>query len=120
MAPSWWSWSAVAGHSRLRGSGGSPSTTRWNASLRQVTALFEPGGRRNASSAHLCSETACREPPNGLREESNSRHEASYRHRSLEINRKQPGITYAAFLRARGRRLDPAWDIRDRNAEAKG
>ena len=25
----------------------------------------------------------------GLREESNSRHEASYRHRSLEINRKQ-------------------------------
>jgi hypothetical protein len=49
----------------------------------------------------------------------NPRRPESHGFRSLEIIRANPGITYEDFIRAGGRRVDLAWDLRHGNAEAK-
>jgi hypothetical protein len=49
----------------------------------------------------------------------NPRREKSHGHRSLEVIRTKPGITYEQFLRAGGRRVDLAWDVVHGNAEAR-
>jgi len=61
-----------------------------------------------------------REPPNGLRSESNSRHEASYRHRSLEIKTASTRHHLRGVPARPGPALDPVWDVEMGMREAKG
>jgi hypothetical protein len=58
--------------------------------------------------------------PTDAAKKTNPRREKSHGHRSLEVIRTKPGITYEQFLRAGGRRVDLAWDIAQGNAEARG
>jgi hypothetical protein len=57
--------------------------------------------------------------PTDTAKKDNPRREKSHGHRSLEVIRTKPGITYEQFLRAGGRRVDLAWDIVHGNAEAR-
>ncbi len=57
--------------------------------------------------------------PTETAKKTNPRREKSHGHRSLEVIRSKPGITYEQFLRAGGRRVDLAWDVQHGNAEAK-
>jgi hypothetical protein len=58
--------------------------------------------------------------PSRSAKQTNPRRPESYGFRSLEVIRANPGITYEDFLRAGGRRVDLAWDLRHGNAEARG
>jgi hypothetical protein len=57
--------------------------------------------------------------PTDTAKKDNPRREKSHGHRSLEVIRTKPGITYEQFLRAGGRRVDLAWDVVHGNAEAR-
>ena len=57
--------------------------------------------------------------PTDAAKKTNPRRTDSHGHRSLEVIRSKPGITYEQFLRAGGRRVDLAWDVQRGNAEAR-
>jgi len=57
--------------------------------------------------------------PSRAAKKENPRRANSHGHRSLELIRTKPGITYEDFIAAGGRRMDLAWDLRHGNAEAK-
>jgi hypothetical protein len=58
--------------------------------------------------------------PSRSAKQANPRRPESYGFRSLEVIRANPGITYEDFIRAGGRRVDLAWDLRHGNTEARG